>query len=814
MSKLLAVALVAWTVSCTVTSVDGCGGTLSVSPGGVLTSPNYPGNYGYNERCEWLITGPLNSRIRLTFNSFETYHAYDSLYIYDGDSSNAVELQRLFGYHPSISPITSTFNAMFLRFTSNSYSNDRGFQISYTSLELSYTSHMHKLTVPPGGVLTSPNFPNNYGSASEPAVAEWLITAPAFTRIRLTFDSFSTASRDYLYIYDGDSFNAVQLQRLSGRLNSVSPITSTLNVMFLWFASWPQTANQGFQITYTSVESNYTSHIYEPEYLTSIGEWNFYKVPAIGPMTNANVKATCQAVAMYNPCSYTGYETCRHGRTDCITFDGGSASCRTLNVISDLLCGNIEPHTCKPLDDTFVYYPGWQSDDSAFGVDYDTGHWGMTGANYTDKYALCAGHQEYLTAWDGWMFFKIRTLGTMSNDNIQTTCERLGMHYPCWYTGHDPCDARDYWNPSCVKFDHASGDCQTTKSLSDKLCGTTVDYNCPALNHTFVYYPSGSYSSGIRYGSSNTLSGNIYSDMYALCAARQCLFSPCVHGTCVHWFEGFSCLCDEDWAGEYCDTVIDDCASNPCMSGGTCVDEVGDYSCVCHPHTTGKNCESVLHIDKCYHFSNDSLTYKDASTTCNDMGGHLADIKDSGDQQLLASYIQTGHAVSTWTSTSTSVSPFGTCDCGDDSAMSAKAPWMQKSANTDICLLLDSSVGFMGTYQSCKEQHQYVCESNVTSCQPNMCQNGGICSSCFDNSTIFCTCPEGYIGSYCETVNHCDPNPCPFGWTCSLSQTNGIHCIVPDGVRATSSGFCTASSCGEGWNCREDGPAGYSCIRG
>ncbi|XP_019619024.1 PREDICTED: cubilin-like [Branchiostoma belcheri] len=810
MSKLFVfvAAFVVWTASSTVTYVAGCGGTLTAPPGGVVTSPNYPSNYGNSEYCNWLITAPTPSIIRLTFESFDTYHSSDYLLIYDGDSSGAAQMERLSGHPSSVSSITSTFNSIFLKWRTNSYGNIGGFKLYYTTLP----DALHEVTAPPGGFLTSPNFPSNYDNNVH---YDWLIIAPALSRIRLTFERFYTESnRDRLVILDGDNTRAKTLQSLHGLQSSVSPITSTFNTLFLRFISNGDRTYQGFNISYTSVELNYTSH--SQVYLTTIGEWNFYKIPTSGPMTNANVRAACESAGLWNPCSDTGYGTCRHGRSDCVVFDGGSASCRTLNVISDRLCGNIEPQTCKPLDDTFVYSPGWQSDDSAFGVDYDTGHWGMTGADYTDKYALCVGHHEYLTTWDGWMFFKIRVLGRMSNANIQATCERLGMSFPCWYTGHDPCHSKSYWNSDCIMFDHAaSADCETTKYLSNKMCGTTVDYNCPALNHTFVYYPSNSYSNGIRYGSSGTLAGSSYNDMYALCAAKQCQTSPCVHGTCAHLLDGYTCLCDEEGSGDYCDAVIDSCSSNPCMSGGTCIDEVGGYTCVCHPHTTGRNCETVLHIDKCYHFSNDSLSYKDASAVCNSMGGHLADIKDSGEQQLLASYIQLGHGVSAWTSTSTSVSSFGTCDCGDGTnRQTGAAPWMQKTADIDICLLLDSSVGYMATYQSCKEQHQYVCESNVTSCQPNVCQNGGICSSCFDNSTVFCTCPQGFIGTFCETVNQCDPNPCPFDWTCSLSQSGGIHCTVPDGIRASSLGFCSASSCGAGWSCVEDGPTGYTCIRG
>ncbi|KAI8481367.1 calcium ion binding [Branchiostoma belcheri] len=884
------------------TSVSGCGGTLTAPPSGVVTSPNYPNYYGNYERCEWLITAPASSIISLTFESFNTYNSDDYLLIYDGDSSGAAQIQRLSGHPSSVSPITSTFNSIFLKWRTNSYHTRQGFKLTYTTLPgaLNANPEVNRgAMVARGGVTRPPphvkfwpvdrspvtadsgtptaGTPSRedsrqrspavikFSDDSSKVVSRQLSGSPRQLKVRIensrqrevrvqfvtehlkcsprhpeapvklciaqcALNKFLPKGRGFLNVSpdppvdrittfcqsngSGEVKQGVFLLRDVSATSPVSPITSTFNTLFLRFISNGDRTYQGFNISYTSVELNYTPH--SQVYLTTIGEWNFYKIPTSGPMTNANVRAACESAGLWNPCSDTGYGTCRHGRSDCVVFDGGSASCRTLNVISDRLCGNIEPQTCKPLDDTFVYSPGWQSDDSAFGVDYDTGHWGMTGADYTDKYALCVGHHEYLTTWDGWMFFKIRVLGRMSNANIQATCKRQGMSFPCWYTGHDPCHSKSYWNSDCIMFDHAaSADCETTKYLSNKMCGTTVDYNCPALNHTFVYYPSNSYSNGIRYGSSGTLAGSSYNDMYALCAAKQCQTSPCVHGTCAHLLDGYTCLCDEEGSGDYCDAVIDSCSSNPCMSGGTCIDEVGGYTCVCHPHTTGRNCETVLHIDKCYHFSNDSLSYKDASAVCNSMGGHLADIKDSGEQQLLASYIQLGHGVSAWTSTSTSVSSFGTCDCGDGTnRQTGAAPWMQKTADIDICLLLDSSVGYMGTYQSCKEQHQYVCESNVTSCQPNVCQNGGICSSCFDNSTVFCTCPQGFIGTFCETVNQCDPNPCPFDWTCSLSQSGGIHCTVPDGVRASSSGFCTASSCGAGWSCVEDGPTGYSCIRG
>ncbi|KAI8514507.1 hypothetical protein Bbelb_070980 [Branchiostoma belcheri] len=88
-----------------VTSGTGCGGNLTASSGGPVTSPNYPGYYGNNENCEWSITVPEGSIIRLT----------------------------LTGDQPHLIPIISTSNTLFLRFRSDGSGSYQGFQFSYIS---------------------------------------------------------------------------------------------------------------------------------------------------------------------------------------------------------------------------------------------------------------------------------------------------------------------------------------------------------------------------------------------------------------------------------------------------------------------------------------------------------------------------------------------------------------------------------------------------------------------------------------------------------------------------------------------------------
>ncbi|CAH1257312.1 NOTCH1 [Branchiostoma lanceolatum] len=546
----------------------------------------------------------------------------------------------------------------------------------------------------------------------------------------------------------------------------------------------------------------------EQEYLTTLEGWDLFKVRASGLMTNANVKATCEAEGLWHPCYYTGHGTCTGVWTsECVTLDGSDGgSCRTLSVLSNSLCGTADAHECKALDDTFVYQPGSQS---AYGVDFDTGHWGMEGANHTDKYALCAGQQEYLTTWDTLPFYKVRVKGSMTNANLQATCELAGMDYPCYGTGLGACTS--HWSADCVSFGLTSSTCQNTLAfLSSRLCDIAYAYRCPALHNTYVKYPAAYRDSayGVVQNGFDS-SGYRKNDMYALCTARHCGISPCVHGTCAQGLKNYTCLCDAGWTGPHCDTLTDSCSSNPCLSGGTCVDEESGYSCTCPPQTTGNSCETVLHTDKCYWISADRLPNQEASMACLNMEGHLAKVNEPVDQQVLASYLDDGRNVSYWTSNK--ISPMSLCTCADGTPLSVTSSWMYSTADLDMCVLLDSDVGYTGTYQACAEEHNYVCQSEAVTCRINECQNGGNCSSCFGDSTVFCDCPKGFTGTFCETVDWCDPNPCPLDWAC-VNQNGGIYCAVPSEKRLTSSGFCGEASCGPGLTCKENGPAGYYCL--
>lgn len=58
---------------------------------------------------------------------------------------------------------------------------------------------------------------------------------------------------------------------------------------------------------------------------------------------------------------------------------------------------------------------------------------------------------------------------------------------------------------------------------------------------------------------------------------------------------GFRCDCPPGFTGEYCETNINPCASNPCLNGGTCFSVTNSlYLCLCPSSCSASNCANCL----------------------------------------------------------------------------------------------------------------------------------------------------------------------------------------------------------------------------
>uniref|UniRef100_A0A7N4PQZ0 Cadherin EGF LAG seven-pass G-type receptor 3 n=2 Tax=Sarcophilus harrisii TaxID=9305 RepID=A0A7N4PQZ0_SARHA len=76
-------------------------------------------------------------------------------------------------------------------------------------------------------------------------------------------------------------------------------------------------------------------------------------------------------------------------------------------------------------------------------------------------------------------------------------------------------------------------------------------------------------------------------------ASASTLFRP------IHPIAGLRCRCPAGFTGDYCETEINLCYSNPCRHGGACARREGGYTCICRPHFTGENCELDSRAGRC-----------------------------------------------------------------------------------------------------------------------------------------------------------------------------------------------------------------------
>ncbi|XP_046419281.1 protein crumbs isoform X6 [Neodiprion fabricii] len=75
---------------------------------------------------------------------------------------------------------------------------------------------------------------------------------------------------------------------------------------------------------------------------------------------------------------------------------------------------------------------------------------------------------------------------------------------------------------------------------------------------------------------------------------NECESNPCVTGTCMDRIGGYKCECDDGFEGTHCQTDIDECKKYTPCEHGTCLDGKADYSCICDPGFGGKNCSVPL----------------------------------------------------------------------------------------------------------------------------------------------------------------------------------------------------------------------------
>ena len=115
-----------------VTATSSCAGlsqkqTIS---SGIMFSTINSHFYLNNMDCQWNLDSYTNMKVEVTFFIFNTQPNADYLYVYDGDSSSSSLIGQFNGTSLP-APITSSSNNLYLRFTSDSSVQARGFTAAY-----------------------------------------------------------------------------------------------------------------------------------------------------------------------------------------------------------------------------------------------------------------------------------------------------------------------------------------------------------------------------------------------------------------------------------------------------------------------------------------------------------------------------------------------------------------------------------------------------------------------------------------------------------------------------------------------------------
>ena len=123
------------------TDSSSCPGTITIrsSTSGMIYS-NRDGHYTDGMSCYWSLS--WNTNLELVFFRFETESNYDYVYVYDGGDSSSYLIGT---YHGNSLPgaIRSSYNRLYIVFTSDSSNTAAGFAASYHGKKSTNQTNKH-----------------------------------------------------------------------------------------------------------------------------------------------------------------------------------------------------------------------------------------------------------------------------------------------------------------------------------------------------------------------------------------------------------------------------------------------------------------------------------------------------------------------------------------------------------------------------------------------------------------------------------------------------------------------------------------------
>ncbi|XP_047426669.1 bone morphogenetic protein 1-like isoform X2 [Mugil cephalus] len=266
-----------------------CGGFIT-KLNGSLTTPGWPKEYPPNKNCVWQLVAPIQYRITLVFDVFETEGndvcKYDYVEVRSGLSLDS-KLHGKFCGAEKPEVITSEQNNMRIEFKSDNTVSKRGFKAHFFSdidecfkgnggcqhecvntfgsyscqCRSGFMLHDNKhdckeagcdhVVNSVSGTISSPNWPDKYPSKK---ACTWSMSTTPGHRIKLVFNEVDMEAHpecayDHLEIYDGRDVRAPSLGRFCG-VKKPSPVVSSGNGLFLRFFSDNSVQKRGFEVSY------------------------------------------------------------------------------------------------------------------------------------------------------------------------------------------------------------------------------------------------------------------------------------------------------------------------------------------------------------------------------------------------------------------------------------------------------------------------------------------------------------------------------------------------------------------------------------
>ncbi|XP_074656137.1 uncharacterized protein LOC141909575 isoform X2 [Tubulanus polymorphus] len=147
---------------------------------GYITSPGFPDSYRYNHYCLWMIPVPVNTILKISFETFDLQPKHN------GYCVDYIEIRGKY-YCGSTAPSTLFYTGnVYIQFRSDNSENYKGFKLIWRILKVDSTcSKKPRVQDDTSGYITSPNYPDDYYSGHN---CYWIIKSPENMLVEISFD--------------------------------------------------------------------------------------------------------------------------------------------------------------------------------------------------------------------------------------------------------------------------------------------------------------------------------------------------------------------------------------------------------------------------------------------------------------------------------------------------------------------------------------------------------------------------------------------------------------------------------------------------